>query len=225
LLAQAYIEQEMAKASKPSASDVDQFYSDNPELFQNRRIFKIQEVAIEVSNDKFDEIKAAVDENKNINKVVEWLKSKNYKTSANASVRPAEQLPLPLLKKLQSLKDGEMLVVQNQHSINIVNVAASESQPIAKDKAKVVIEQFLFNQNKTKFVTKYMEDLKKSAKIEYLGKFANLKNEPNPSDANTAKKEAPVSEQMTKPSEGSANTSNSQTANKKLNIEKGLSGL
>jgi EpsD family peptidyl-prolyl cis-trans isomerase len=174
ILAQAYLEQEMVKAAKPSAAEVDKFYSDHPELFQNRRVFKLQEIAIEVSKEKLPEIQQALEGKKKVNEFAEWLKSKNYKFSANANVRAAEELPSPLLQKIQTLKDGEMVVLPNEHSINVIHIAASQSQPIAKDKAVPLIERYFLNQNKTALAKKQMEILTKAAKIEYIGPFAEM---------------------------------------------------
>lgn len=174
LLAQAYLEQQMAKAAKPTPADIDKFYSEHPELFQNRRIFKLQELAIEVGEDKFSEIQQALDSKKNMNEFAMWLKSKSYKFTANANVRAAEQLPLPVLLKVQALSDGQTVAIPNKSSINIINVVASQSQPVAKDKAVPVIEQYFFNQNKTSLVKKQMEALTKAAKIEYIGPFADM---------------------------------------------------
>lgn len=176
ILAQAYLEQQMAKVTKPSATEVTEFYSTHPELFENRRIFKLQELAVEVSKDKYMEVEEAVKSKKTIAEMAVWLKSKDYKFAANSNVRNAEQIPLELLKKLQPLKDGDAVAITNEKSINLVYIAASQSQPIAKDKARPVIEQYFLNQNKNALAKKEMDALKKDAKVEYVGAFADMKD-------------------------------------------------
>ena len=47
-LAQAYLEQLMQKAPKPSSSEIDAFYKEHPELFENRRIYRLQELEIQL---------------------------------------------------------------------------------------------------------------------------------------------------------------------------------
>ena len=175
ILAQAYLEQQVAKVTKPSASEVNEFYNTHPELFENRRIFKLQELAVEVSKDKYVEVEEAVKSKKTIAEMAVWLKSKDYKFAANSNVRNAEQIPLELLKKLQPLKDGDAVAITNEKSINLVYIAASQAQPITKDKATPVIEQYFLNQNKNALAKKEMDALKKDAKVEYVGAFAEMK--------------------------------------------------
>lgn len=176
ILAQAYLEQQMAKVTKPIATEISEFYNTHPELFENRRIFKLQELAVEVSKDKYVEIEEAVKSKKTITEMAVWLKSKDYKFAANSNVRNAEQIPLELLKKLQPLKDGDAVAITNEKSINLVYIAASQSQPIAKDKATPVIEQYFLNQSKNAVAKKEMDALKKNAKVEYVGAFADMKD-------------------------------------------------
>lgn len=230
ILAQAYLEQEMNKAAKPSASDIDKFYTEHPELFQNRRLFNLQELAVEADKDKFTEIEQAISGKKSLTEIGEWLKSKGYKFAVNANVRAAEQLPLPVLLKLQPLKDGDTVAIQNSQSINIVHLAASQSQPIARDKAKPVIEQYFLNQNKTELVKKQVEGLKKAAKIEYVGAFADMKKAEAITPAATGvdhTKTSTTSEVLANPPSAAAESSQTtaKSSAKQSNIDKGLSGL
>lgn len=154
ILAQAYLEQVLSKAAKPSKAQIDAFYKENPALFENRRVFRLQELAVNVGKDKYAEIEENVKRIKNINEVAAWLKAQNYVFNANSNVRAAEQLPLDFLKQIQPLKDGELIIVQAAKSINIVHIAASQSMPIARDKATPVIEQYFVNQNKSELAKK-----------------------------------------------------------------------
>ena len=136
ILAQAYLEQMLSKAAKPSITQIDAFYKEKPELFANRRVFRLQELAINVGKDKYAEIAEKVSTTKNINEVAVWLKDKNYPFNANSNVRAAEQLPLDFLKKLQPLKDGDLIALSNEQSVSIVHVAAMQSAPITREKQR-----------------------------------------------------------------------------------------
>jgi EpsD family peptidyl-prolyl cis-trans isomerase len=148
ILAQAYLEQLLSKADKPTTAQIDSFYKENPALFENRRVFRLQELAVKVDKEKYPEIEEKVKTLKNINEIAAWLKAQNYQFNANSNVQAAEQLPLSFLKQIQPLKDGEFVVVQTAQSVNIVLIAASQSMPIARDKATPIIEQYFLNQNK-----------------------------------------------------------------------------
>lgn len=219
ILAQAYLEKISIKAKKPTTAEIDTFYTEHPELFEKRRLFKLQELVIQASADKFAEIEAGVKDIKNINEVATWLKDHQVQFTANSNVRAAEQLPSNLLKVLQPLADGELLLVKTDRALNVVHLAASQSQPITRDKATPVIEQYYLNLNKTNLIKDEMKALKDQAKIEYVGAFADMsklttqpvEKAPQPSTSSTPNPvEAPVSESSQK--EPSA-------------IDKGLSGL
>lgn len=74
ILSQAYLEQLMLKANKPSASEIDSFYKSHPELFENRHVFRLQELVIEVNKDKFAEVQNNLKAIKGINEIATWLK-------------------------------------------------------------------------------------------------------------------------------------------------------
>jgi EpsD family peptidyl-prolyl cis-trans isomerase len=165
ILAQAFLETLMTKAPKPSSSEIDTFYKEHPELFESRRIFRLQELVVNISKDKIAEAESSLKEIKGINDIATWLKNKNYPFTVNSNVKAAEQLPLDLLKKLQALKDGEVLIVPTDRTLNIIHLAASQSAPITREKATPIIEQYFLNQNKSNFAKKEMLALNEKAEI------------------------------------------------------------
>lgn len=243
ILAQAYLEQLLSKAAKPSKAQIDTFYNENPALFENRRVFRLQELAVNVGKDKYTEIEENAKKLKNINEVATWLKTQNYPFNANSNVRAAEQLPLEFLKQIQPLKDGELLVVPTAQSINIVHIAASQSVPIARDKATPIIEQYFLNQNKSALAKKEMAALKEKAKIEYVGAFAEMKKQAptspiavNKSEANKAKSDAETASSSTSTAIANDTTSNNSAVktaqpaqvkqdSTQTNMDKGLAGF
>ena len=230
ILAQAYLEELMSKAEKPSADKIDAFYKENPELFEARRVFRLQELIVEVDQAKHAEISSAIAGMKGINDIANWLKTKNYPFNANSNVRAAEQLPLALLKKIQPLKDGEFVAVPAGKSLNIVHIAASQSKPITRDKASPIIEQYFMNQNKASVAKLAMVDLNKKAKVEFVGAFADMKK----GAASNEKKDAietikPQANNQETPRAVPSIAKETQSTQKPIadaaNMDKGLSGL
>lgn len=211
ILAQAYIERQMAGASKPSGQEMKDFYAKHPELFENRRIYRLQELAVMAGNDKLAEIEAGMKTVSNINGIANWLKQKDYKFSINVNMRAAEQLPLELLAKLYRMKDGEIIVIPNQNSINIVVMAGSQEQPLTMEKATPLIEQYFLSQRKSEIAKQQVATLRKEAKIEFLGDFA---------DMNLASGKQPVKVQPAEPKPQAK-----QEKPDSAHIEKGVSGL
>jgi len=226
LLAQAYLERMMAKAPKSSASEIDTFYKEHPELFESRRVFNLQELVVVAGKDKFAELEAGLKPIKGINEIAIWLRDHNYPFSVNSNVKAAEQLPMELLKKLQQLKTGEVLMAPTPTTFNIIHLAGEESAPILRTKATPIIEQYFLNQNKTNLAKKEMAALNDKAKIEFMGMFSEMKKSElikpegvadaavvQPDAGATAKPEMAKSNQAAKPVASSSS------------IDKGLSGL
>ena len=229
MLAQAYLETMMAKAPKPSSSEIDEFYKSHPELFENRRVFRLQELMVNIDKSKFSEIEVSLKDIKGINEIAAWLKEKNYPFSANAAVKEAETLPSDMLKKLQVLKDGEILILPTEGALHIIHLAASQAAPISRIKATPIIEQYFMNQNKTNLAKKEMTALNEKAKIEFTGTFADMKKADliNPSSIASNETAAPASDvnaDGTKPVDSALEKTSKSNASKS-SIDKGLSGL
>ena len=225
LLAQAYLQKQMTSAPKPSATEIDAFYNSHPELFEKRRVFRLQELIVNIQKEQYAETEASLKAIKGINEIATWLKDKNYQFSINSNVKTAEQLPMELLKRLQPLKDGELLIVPTDKSFNIVHLAASKTESVTRDKAKPVIEQYFLNQNKSTLAQKEVVALNEKAKIEFIGAFKDMKKsdliKPN---AATPIAAAEVKPEIDKPSQATAQKTDKPAANAS-SIEKGLSGL
>lgn len=223
ILAQAYLDQQLSKASKPSTTDINNFYQDHPELFSNRRVFRLQELVIDSSKGKQAEIESNLKNFKDINEVASWLKSTGYKFSANSNVKSAEQLPMDLLKKLQPLKDGEMIVLPTTHTVNIVYLVASQAMPITSEKASPIIEQYLLNKTKTSLAKTQMDALKAQSKIEFKGDFAEMKV--LDSVETVEKTPTAQTDALNQPTGDKSNKTDDKSNPNQADLEKGLSGL
>lgn len=230
ILSQAYLEQLMLKAAKPSASEIDSFYKSHPELFEKRSIYRLQELVIDVNKDKFAEVEKNLKAIKGINEIAIWLKDNNYVFSANSNVRAAEQLPVEMLKKLQPLKEGEFIVVPTERSLNIVHLAAIQSAPVSRDKATPIIEQYFINLAKSKLAKDEIKTLNDKAKIEFLGAFSDMKKQDlsGSSLSDSSKDDANNSTNIISQSKSSEANESQSVAKPKVdqsNLDKGLSGL
>jgi EpsD family peptidyl-prolyl cis-trans isomerase len=228
LLAQAYLERLLATAPKPSTSEIDTFYKEHPELFESRRVFNLQELVIVTNKEKFNEIEAGLKSIKGINEIAIWLRDHQFPFSVNSNAKAAEQLPMELLKKLQQLKPGEVLMVPTQSTFNVIHLAGVENAPITRAKATPIIEQYFLNQNKNKMAQKEVVKLNDKANIEFEGLYADMKKSEllqpattnNVKDANTpTSKDVEVKTAIDKPKQ-----SNKPNANASV-MDKGLSGL
>ena len=172
IIARAYVEKVGEAATKPTAAEISKYYDDNPALFKERRIYNLQELAIEAKPEQVAELKAKLEAAKNISDFIETLKAEGYRYTANQAVRAAEQLPLANLGTFAAMKDGQAMLNATPTGAQVIVLAGSRSQPVTLEQATPAIELFLVNERKRDLINKDMKAMRDGAKIEYVGKFA-----------------------------------------------------
>jgi EpsD family peptidyl-prolyl cis-trans isomerase len=173
ILAQAYVQRVIAPQAKPTEQEVRKYYADNPALFAERKVYRLQELSIEANADQMNDIAAAASRFKSLKDLADYLRDKKIPFSADSGVRTAEQLPLARLPQIAQLKPGSVLVYPGPNNrASALEVLASESQPVDEKKATPVIEQYLSNRKREELATAEVKRLRDAAKIEYVGDFA-----------------------------------------------------
>ncbi|MBC7938731.1 MAG: peptidyl-prolyl cis-trans isomerase, EpsD family [Chitinophagaceae bacterium] len=172
IVARAYLEKVGEGAAKPSPDEIKKYYDEKPALFRERRIYSIQELAIEAKPEQVGELREALGAAKNVNEFIEFLKAKDFRFTGNQAVRAAEQLPLSSLDSFAKMKDGQAALVPAANGVQVIVLAGSRMQPVAEEQARPAIEQFILNERKRKLVEDDVKALRAAAKIEYVGKFA-----------------------------------------------------
>lgn len=172
ILARAYLEKIGEGATKPSADDIHKYYVEKPALFSDRRVYSLQEIAIEAKPEQIPELREQLATSKNINEFIEYLKSKDIRFTGNQAVRAAEQLPLNSLDAFARMKDGQAMLVPAANGVQVVLLAGSRSAPVTEEQARPAIEAYLLNDRKRKLAEDDLKALRAAAKVEYVGKFA-----------------------------------------------------
>jgi EpsD family peptidyl-prolyl cis-trans isomerase len=172
IIARAYLEKIGEGAPKPTPAEVNAYYEAHPALFKERRVYSLQEVNVEAKPEQVDGLKKALSDAKSLAEFVNYLKANNFRYTGNEAVRAAEQRPLASIDQFAKMKDGQALFNPRPGGVQVINLAASRSQPVALAQATPAIEQFLLNERKRKLVADDLQALRAAAKIEYLGDFA-----------------------------------------------------
>ncbi|MBL8330812.1 MAG: EpsD family peptidyl-prolyl cis-trans isomerase [Rubrivivax sp.] len=172
IISRAYFERVGEAAPKPAPEDIKKYYDENPALFAQRRVYQLQEIAIEATPDKVDALNAALKSAKTAADFVQYLRTNNFKFNGNQAVRGAEQIPMALLATLSKMKDGESLFNATPTGATVLVLAGSRAQPVDEATARPAIEQFLVNDRKRRLVADDVKALRAAADIKYLGKFA-----------------------------------------------------
>lgn len=172
VLARAYVDQFASQQPRPTPEEVKRYYTDHPELFTQRRVFNVEEIALPAQTGLAAKVRDQVQKSRSMTAVAGWLKSEGTQFTANSGVRFTEQIPAEYRDQMQSMKDGEIRVIENGPAVLVVHVVASKPAPVNEAQAAPRIQQYLFAERSQASLATDMKQLKEKAKIEYVGEFA-----------------------------------------------------
>lgn len=174
ILARAHLDGINRTLVKPSPLEIQQYYSKHPELFAERRVFAFEEIAFVSNDDTAAGLRKQSPQIRSMKNIADWLRSQGIEFSLRRGVLAAEQIPFELLPKVQAMKKGEVgLFKAAGGRFRAIRVADFLEAPIDQATAAPRIERFLFNQTSAAAIAREMSEIRKQAKIEYLGEFAN----------------------------------------------------
>ena len=187
IISRAYLEKIGAGAPKPSPEEIKTYYDAHPELFRERRVYNLQEIVIEAKPEQLADLQSRLQNSKDINDFVAFLKASQIKFGANQAVRAAEQLPLARLQSIAQMKDGQAQFVPTARGAQVLVLVSSRLQPVDEDRARAPIETYLVNERKRKVIEDDLKSLRSAAKIEYVGDFVPSAKPANAASATEVK--------------------------------------
>ncbi|MFP5418913.1 MAG: EpsD family peptidyl-prolyl cis-trans isomerase [Gammaproteobacteria bacterium] len=192
ILADAWMGRRLGIPAAPPDVEVSDYYNQHPELFSNRKVYRLQEISIKAPKDKHDAIRAQMGASRTLNDFGAWLKTQNLPAKAAQGVKPAEQLPLALLPQLAKMSDGQAMVVNAPDGLLVIALAGSRPQPVTLEQARPAITRLLQTQARQKTAKAELDALRAASRIEYVGDFVDAgKNAPAPVVAAPTKKAIP----------------------------------
>lgn len=177
-LARAYQDRLAERATAASADEVDRYYDAHPALFEKRQIYSVQEYTVEVGADRQAEVKAALEAARSPAEQQELLRSRSLRFTTRALVLPAEGVPLAMLDRMVALAPGQSLVESHPTGLQVLHLVAAQPAPLDRAQAKNAIETFLLNEKRREQVEQGMKALRDSARIEFVGSFAEAASAP-----------------------------------------------
>ncbi len=204
ILAQAYLEQVMQNAPKSTPDQVKAFYSEHPELFHDRRVYRFKELIIAAPEGfratlraELERLDKQPDKSKTMPQLAKWLQARNIKFQASVTTQTAEQLPIEILGRIHQMKDGDLLIMPRGNAIGVSQLDKSQPAPLTEEQSGPYIEQFLQNRKRLDLSTEEIKRLRGEAKIRYIGDFATRagggEEKPTPPASQTAPTAPPVS--------------------------------
>jgi EpsD family peptidyl-prolyl cis-trans isomerase len=167
VLAQAYM-QLLAASERHDPDKVKAFYRDNPALFRERRIYRLFELVINAPGLDAASLHAKASRAKTLSEIGEWLKSRRIEFTLGAATKAAEEIPMELLPRLASMRDGQIEVINTANAVLVIHLVQSQSAPLTEGQAIPLIEKFLLAPEFTRLVAAQLRKLRDSADIEYV---------------------------------------------------------
>ncbi|HEV8261150.1 MAG TPA: EpsD family peptidyl-prolyl cis-trans isomerase [Burkholderiales bacterium] len=167
ILAQAYIERAVVAASSIDREDIKTFYKENPALFERRRIYRLLELAVVAPPEQVDALTEAAADAKSPGDVARWLNSRKLPFSIATKSRPAEQIPMKILRQVSEMRDGQFTVFRTARGASVVHLVQSTVSPLSEQQATPMIERYLLIRKRIDIAQAELRKLREQAKLEY----------------------------------------------------------
>ena len=173
VLSEAYMAQKLKGSVKPTEAEVSDYYQKHPELFSNRRIYRLQEIDLKLPAARLPEVEAQLGKSQNLSEFSDWLKEQGIESRTGQAVQSAEQIPSVMLDQLKNLEDGQVVVqATGTDQVKVVQLLASQTQAVSLDQAHGAIERVLQSRVRKTKVDAEIKALRRNEKIEYVQGFS-----------------------------------------------------
>lgn len=182
IVAQAYMQKRVANQARPTRTEVEEYYNNNPQFFSRRKQFHMNELVL-ASADLSPQLKAAADAAKSLEEVAAWMDAHKVRFGRTQVIRSTSDLTPEMSAKLLALSKGQLFVVREGERSMLISIAEVRDAPVTLEVAAPKIEQFLVNKRNKETAAAELARLRGGAKIEYLNKALALDAKPVPATA------------------------------------------
>lgn len=172
ILAQAWQESVAGGGRNATSDEIDRYYESHPALFAQRRIYLLQESAVEADGAARAALLAQAGETRSAEELAALLQRNGLSPATRVVSQAAEDIPLALLERLAPLEPGRSVALAQGSAARIYTVLQATKAPIERRQAQGAIAAFLANQRKGEAVGDAMKKLRAEARIVYQGNFA-----------------------------------------------------
>lgn len=169
IIAQAYMQKRIGTPAKPSRTEVETYYAENPAFFSQRKALEMRQLVL-LSRDIDDALKGVIDNAKSLEEVANWLEAHKIKFARNQVSRTTSDLPVELGTKLLGMPKGQLFIVREGERSVLTSIADIKDSPVPLEAAAPQIEQFLMNKKNKDAAAAELARLRAAAKITYQNK-------------------------------------------------------
>jgi EpsD family peptidyl-prolyl cis-trans isomerase len=172
-LARAYHERIADKVIGPGSDDIDRYYDSHPALFAQRRLYLLQESAVEASDAQVQSLKAIVAKVQGAADLASAMDRLGLRFTTRQFAQAAEDVPLLLLQPLSAAEVGQSLLFAQPGGARIFTVLHAHPAPVYRRTAAKAIGNYLLEERKRERVGEAMAALRKEARLQYAAAFAH----------------------------------------------------
>lgn len=171
VLARAYHDRTAETVRGPNSDEIDRYYDDHPALFAQRRLYVLQEWAVEADEAQLDALNELVPNAPDAAALSNTLNRLGLRYTTRQFAQAAEDVPLLLLKPLSTAEAGRSLVFAQPGGARIFTVLHAHPAPVDRRTAADAIGSYLVAERKRQRVGEEMTALRKQAKLQYATGF------------------------------------------------------
>jgi len=168
ILANAYVEKRRDQAGKPGAAEVKAYFDQHPELYAERKIYELTELAIQPKPANQAELLAKLGDGRQFDAFTRWLSEQKIPHGSRSQMAAPDDMPEDLPARLNKLAVGQAIAIDGPDRIGILRVERLQPQPLTLEQATPAIEKKLLDQRRAKAMEDAFKQLRDKAKIEFL---------------------------------------------------------
>jgi len=172
VLARAYQEHVAAAAGEPRRAEIDRYRDSHPLLFSQRRLYMIQEFAVDATAAQAPTLDAIARRARSAEEVESMLHEAGLTHRMRRFVDAAEDVPAALLEPFAALERGQSIAVPQGPVPRIFTVLEAHAAPVERAVADEAIAAHLTAERQRRLVVPAMQALREAAQINYRGAFA-----------------------------------------------------
>jgi peptidyl-prolyl cis-trans isomerase C len=186
VLARLFAERNLYPKQAISIADLQEFYAANPILFKDRKRFQIKKYSF--NGVEFDQqFRAQLDSVHSDSDLRNLLDKRDIKYTVETETMSPDQLPLDKLPDFEHASVGDVMIAEQDGS-NVLLMSITgiqDDNAMSFDRAKPYIEAYLSNSRNREAVSRYLNQVKATAKISYPRAPGELRRDPNKISAPT----------------------------------------
>lgn len=173
VLVEAYMERLFKDMAQPADMEIQDYYARHPELFAQRKVYRVQELELQLAPARIAEVEAELKQSRTLAEFAGWLRTQEIDGKTGVAVKPAEQIPAPMLAQLSNMKDGQVVVMpMGENRVNVLQLQGSQTQPVTLEQARTAIERVVLGEKRKALLEAEIGKLRASEKVAYVSGFA-----------------------------------------------------